>query len=378
MKTGETDQVIWDDELGGFGIRVKPSGVRSFIIQYRNRYNRSRRLTIGRYGIVTAAEARVRAKRLFAKVQEGIDPAQDVSDARHAPNFADLAERYLVEHAELKKRPKSVALDKSLLRLHVMPALGAMKVEAITRHEVSRLHHKMKNTPVVGNRALSLISKIMNLAEKWGLRPDGTNPCRHVEKYPERRMERFLTDDELARLGSTLLTAERAQTESPSVIAAIRLLILTGARVGEVLHLRWAEVDFERSFLRLDDSKTGAKVIHLGEAAVVVLRHLSNQPHSEWVIPGAIPNKPLVNLRKPWRRIRKIAELEGVRLHDLRHSFASVAAVGGLSLPMIGALLGHSQPATTARYAHLAANPVKQAADSVSNHIANALASNTT
>ena len=186
-------------------------------------------------------------------------------------------------------------------------------------------------------------------------------------------MERFLATEELARLGAVLSEAERTATELPSVIAAIRLLIFTGARLGEILSLQWRDVDFERACLRLPESKTGAKVIHLNAPAMEVLNGLAREEGNPWVIAGRLPGKPLVNLRRPWHRIREAAGLEDVRLHDLRHSFASVGVTSGLSLPMIGALLGHAQPATTARYAHLAADPLKQAADLIGDRIAAAM-----
>jgi integrase len=186
-------------------------------------------------------------------------------------------------------------------------------------------------------------------------------------------MERFLTGEEMARLGAVLVDAERTQTELPSVIAAIRLLVLTGARLGEVLSLQWRHVDFERRCLFLDDSKTGRKTIHLNAPALEVLSGIERREDLPYVIGGAMQGKPLVNLRKPWHRIRKAAGLGNLRLHDLRHSFASVGAAGGLSLPMIGALLGHTTPATTQRYAHLAADPLRQANDLIGQRIAAAM-----
>ena len=217
------------------------------------------------------------------------------------------------------------------------------------------------------------MSKMLNLAERWGLRPDGSNPCRHVEKYAERKIERFLSAEELARLGEALLEAERTQTELPSVVAAIRLLLLTGCRFSEIITLRWDEVDLERKCLRLRDSKTGAKTVHLSEPAIEVLQSVDREPGNPFVIVGAKPGSHLVNLRKPWCRIRASAGLDDVRIHDLRHSFASVAVAGGLSLPMIGALLGHSQPATTQRYAHLAGDPLRQATNLIGGRIATAM-----
>ena len=217
---------------------------------------------------------------------------------------------------------------------------------------------------------------MLNLAESWGIRPDGSNPCRHVERYREKRRERFLGNDELARLGQVLSDAEANDTEPPSAIAAVRLLILTGCRLQEVLGLRWDQVDFERRQIRFEESKTGQKTIALGAAALELLCGLPRLEGNPYVIPGKKDGAHFVGMPKVWQRIRKQAGLENVRLHDLRHSFASVGAGAGLSLPIIGKLLGHTQAATTQRYAHLAADPVRQAADRISGEIAAALEGN--
>jgi integrase len=230
----------------------------------------------------------------------------------------------------------------------------------------------MRERPTAANRVLALLSKMMNLAERWGLRPDGSNPCRHVERYRETKRERYLSEAELARLGAALAAAEQTGAEEPEVVAALRLLVFTGCRMGEILGLCWECVDFERRCLNLPDSKTGAKTVPLNVPALEVLAGLERR--SEYVIPGRDPRHALVNLSKPWDRIRVAAKLEGVRIHDLRHSFAAVAAGSGHSLLIIGGLLGHKQAQTTRRYAHLSDDPLRAASEAVGGRIAAALA----
>jgi integrase len=250
------------------------------------------------------------------------------------------------------------------------------KVVAVTRADIASLHHAMRATPGAANRVLSLLSKMFTLAEQWGLRPEGSNPVRHIQRYRERRFDRFLSAEELARLGEVLAEAERTQREYASVIAAIRLLIFTGARLSEILELRWQQVDFNHACLRLPDSKSGAKLVHLSPPALEVLYGIECHESNPYVIVGREPCSHLVNLRKPWSRIRARAGLPDVRIHDLRHSFASVGAALGLSLPIIGKMLGHNHASTTQRYAHLAADPVKDAVDKIGATIAVALRGN--
>jgi len=211
---------------------------------------------------------------------------------------------------------------------------------------------------------------MFNLAEVWGLRSDGSNPCLHVKKFPEEKRERFLSADEYAALGRTLAELETTGSEPASVIAAIRLLMLTGCRLGEIMPLKWAYVDWQAKAFRLPDSKTGPKVVLFGDAVAAVLRAIPKLPDNFWVITGTKEGARLTDLQPPWRRIRRRAKLDDVRLHDLRHSFASGALFLGEGLPMIGKLLGHTQVQTTARYAHLALDPVRNAAEKVSNFIA--------
>ena len=283
--------------------------------------------------------------------------------------MSELCERFMTEHAAVRNKAGTVYNYRWMIDRFIIPAVGAHKVPDITRADVDRLHRSLRHTPYQANRVRGLLSKIMNLAERWGMRPDGTNPTRHVEKYHEEKRERFLSADELARLGQILAAAERNRTEPASVIAAIRLLVLTGCRMSEILTLQWGWVNFERRCLELPDSKSGAKIIHLSAPALEILNGITRSDDNPHVIVGAKPGRHLVNLEKPWRRIRKRAGLEDLRIHDLRHSYASIAAGMGEGLHMIGKLLGHSQAATTHRYAHLAADPVKDANERIAGAI---------
>jgi integrase len=364
VQPGTKDVFVWDSELRGFGLRVKPTGARSYIVQYRNEHGRSKRVTIGGHGPLAPEEARRRALRVLADVSKGLDPAGDRAEARKAPTVADLASRYLDEYLPERGKARSIGESRRLAERHILPAIGRRKVADVSRTDVSKLHHDLRATPTQANRVHSLLRRLLNLAEKWGMRPDGTNPCRHVERYGETKRDRYLSGEELARLGEALAASERDATERPAVVAAIRLLTLTGCRLSEILTLQWAHVDFAGRCLRLHDSKTGSRIVHLNAPALEVLSGIARDG-SPWVIVGAKPGCHLVNLEKPWRRIRRKADMGDVRLHDLRHSFASVAVGLGEGLPMIGKLLGHTQTQTTARYAHLAADPLKAANERV-------------
>src|SRR5262245_54396525 len=283
----------------------------------------------------------------------------------------------MAEHVRPKLKASTAREYERTARLYIVPRLGRRPVGELKRQDIAKLHHELASTPYQANRTLALLSKLFVWAEKHGLRTDGSNPCRHVEKYREGRRERFLSQAELARLGDALREAEKDNSCSPWIIAAIRLLTFTGARRNEILTVRWEHVSEEHECLMLPDSKTGRKAIHLNAPALAVLQTIPRLEGNPYVICGEKAGRHLVNLEKPWRRIRKAAKLDDVRLHDLRHSFASVAASGGQSLVVIGKMLGHSQPATTARYAHLADDPVKAASDAVGRHIAAAMGDRT-
>lgn len=384
----EKDRVIlWDNSLSGFGVIAFRTGVKSYVIQYRQ-HGRSRRARIGLHGRLTADEARSEAKKLLGLTEGGHDPIATRNAAKKAPSFREASEDFMSLHVRPKRKPRTAVEYTTLLKKHILPALGPKRLKDIRRADISRLHASIsKEAPFAANRALSLVSSIWNWAARRDLVAAHENPASGIEKNPEQGRERYLTSEEFLRLGDVLREAETVglpfivdrtkptakharkadarRPIDPYAIAAIRLLIFTGARFREVLHMRWQEVDFGRSVVHLADSKTGRKPIILSAPALQLLDSLPRIEGNPFVFPGAKKDASRADLKKPWNAIRKAAGLEGVRLHDLRHTFASVGAGAALGLPVIGRLLGHSQPQTTARYAHLADDPLKRAADTI-------------
>ena len=329
-------------------------------------------MVLGHHGVTTPEQARTSAINVLARVRNGEDPAASRQSGGHVTTVAELAKRFDEEHIAVRLKPSSARSYRDHLRRHVLPAIGKLRAADVARADVAKLHHDLRHSRYQANRSLALMSKMFNLAEVWGLRPDGSNPCRHVKKYKEEKRERYLNSSELARLGETLRECEEDR-ESQSTVNLIRLLLLTGCRLNEILTLKWEHVDLENNALHLPDSKTGEKTVHIGPATSECLAGIERIDDNPWVIAGHLSSSHLVNPGKPWRRIRARAGLDDVRIHDLRHTFASVAVSSGEGLPMIGKLLGHTQVQTTARYAHLFNKPVKQAAGNISSSIAAAL-----
>jgi integrase len=390
----EAAYLVRDTEVKGFVLVVTPAGAKSYAIDYRAGSGRGapkRRLTIGKHGSPWTPEmARAEGKRLLAQVAAGRDPATTRQEERTALTFGELIDLYLSEGTSHKK-PSTLRADRGRIEHHLRPLLGKLRADRIGRTEIERMRNAVadgKTAEKVGNgekrrpgsiakggkgaaaQCVALVSSIYAFANGRGLCAD--NPARGVKKAAVRKVERFLSEAEIARLAETL-DADVRRSGNPYPAAAIKMLLLTGCRKGEIANLRWDHVDLERKCLRLPDSKTGAKVIYLNAPARALLQELPRMAGSPRVIPGMRADSAGPAIDKAWSRVREAAGIADVRLHDLRHSFASVGAAGGLSLPIIGALLGHKHATTTARYAHLSADPLRAANDAVGAKIAAAM-----
>lgn len=388
----DRDQFLWDSEVTGFGLKITPAGRKIYICQYRlggGRRGAVKRYTIGAHGSPwTVGDARGEAKRILGIVATGGDPAGEKQDARRAATIAELCDAYLNDGCATKKA-STIATDRGRIERHIKPLLGKKKAAAVTRADIRRflqdvatgrtaadVKTKRRGRAIVkggqgtATRTVGLLGGIFSYAVDRGIIRD--NPVRGVKRFPDRKGERFLSDAELAKLGIAIREFG-AEGANPQALAIIKLLIFTGARKGEIEGLQWNEVDLEAGLLRLSDSKTGQKAILLNPPALQVLSGVERPGKSPFVFPAGRGNGHFEGVVKVWRKVRARASLPDVRLHDLRHSFASVAVANGASLPVIGALLGHGNAATTARYAHLSNDPLRAANERVGRQLATAL-----
>lgn len=392
-----------DSELKGFVLRVTPAGAKSYCVEYRanggGRRAPKRLYTIGSVTAFTADRARNAARDLLARVRLGADPAADKTSIRNGATVDELHTAFMSEKIGPVRKPRTVKLYELYFRLHVLPAFGSKRAADITHDDIVRLHRRIGATArPTANRVLALISHLFSWAIDKKKIPAQDNPARGVELFPETSRERYLTAEELARLGDAIREAEttgipydvdeerptakhapkrenRVTKINPFAAAAIRLLLLTGARLREILDLTWSDVDIQRGLLFLPDSKTGKKTVILNAPAMMVLANLPRA--GEFVIAGQSAGlddeKSRSDLNRPWRAIAKRAGLVGVRIHDLRHTHASVGVGMDIGLPVIGKLLGHTNPDTTQRYAHLHEDPVRRAAERIGMNIAAAM-----
>ena len=403
LPLGSKRSYVFDADLPGFGVSVMPTGKRSFFVQYRTpggRRGQKRRVKIGCYGRLTVEEARTAAKRLLADVVQGADPAAVLKSKKTNPTMRELGADYL-EYVLDRRKPSTAREYRRMWERHILPEFGSMLVENVMPAMIGQLHRRMKRTPYLANRVLALLGSFFSYSERQGIRPRHSNPTLDIEPYREQSRERFLTPAEVKRLGAALAEAEKhglpaapnrkrqpatgpttkhrpkaigVQPANPFAIAAIRFLLLTGFREREALSLRWTEVDVARQVVVLADSKTGRSVRRIGAAATELLSQLPKIDGSPYVFPGSQRGRHLVEINRVWYAARFAAELDDVRLHDLRHSFASAVASAGGSLLMIRNLLGHKMASTTAKYAHLLADPVQATADATASGLAELLA----
>jgi integrase len=384
-KDSEQTYVIWDTEIVGFGLHVALSGRKTFVLRYRTTAGEQRKPVLGTYGSLTLVQARQIATEMLSQVRAGGDPSAARKEARRAITVAEACDQFMKEHAA-RKKPHTRSQYETIVRRYVKPTLGNRKVEGISHSDIARLVSSVgKDYPVMANRIRAMLSKLFTLAEKWGVRPANSNPVLHIDRYSERKRHRDLSEFELAKLAKALEEAEREAGIS-TAINAIRVLLFSGMRRNEVLELRWSEVDLDRFALRLGDSKTGQKTVQINSAACDVISSQERLVGVPYVFPSQQhPGAHLTEweLRKAWEKVREKAalgeredkELPAFRLHDLRHNFAAAGTAQNFSLQIVGALLGHRNPKTTARYAALQDSPARQAAETIGRKIAEAMKS---
>ena len=374
---GVKDTYIWDATVKGFALKVTPRGTKTYLFEYKDSSRKTRRVTIGHHGVLTADQARERAKTLAAEVELGGDTASHRTKRRAALTVSQLADSWLSDHVAARRKATTLHDYRGWVGRHIVPEIGSMRVSDVQVQDVEKIVRDLSNHPTTANRVLAVISSMFTFAIRRHLVRD--NPARGIEKNRERKRKRHLSAEELLRLGEVLLAAEE-RGDNQTGINAIRFLLFTGMRRGEVETFRWSFVDWHYSRVHLPDSKSGEKVLPIGQPAIELLtliresqKQTSTHDENGYVFPSAKANRHLVGLPKMWRKWRSEAGLEDVRIHDLRHSFASVGASSGTPLFVIGGILGHKSTATTDRYAHLQDEPARTAADSISTTIAAAL-----
>jgi len=384
---------VWDDKLAGFGVRISPTGAKTYVARYRaggGRAGQLRQMTLGRHGQLTADQARTAADRVISAATLGADPAADRIKARADLTVAALCDLYFAEGCTTKK-PSTLYTDKGRSKRHIVPLLGGKRVGSVTRADIERFladvaagktarteKTRARGKAVVrggrgtATRTVGLLGAIFTFAVSRGIRTE--NPVKGVKRFKDRKMERFLSASELGALGDAL-RAEDAAGGNAAAANVIRLLVVTGCRKNEIQRLQRAEVDVQLGCLRLMDSKSGQKVVPIGAAAMAILSKIP-KGKSEFVFPAqGDDTKPFQGVDKTWLAVRQAAGLPDVRLHDLRHTYASTGLLAGYSLSVLGKLLGHSDAATTQRYAHLGDSPMRIAADTIAAAIEDAMTS---
>jgi integrase len=370
------NRITYDSELAGFGLRVTAAGTKAFVLNYYRKIDgRERRLTIGGFPSWTTAAAREEAKRLRREIDGGADPVGEHQANRDAPTLAELSDRFIAEHLP-RKRPSTAADYRRRIEADIRPALGGLKVHAVTFADIDAMHRRIsvRGSKIAANRIVALASALFAFAIKLGWR-DPPNPCRGIEKNHESQRTRYLSEAELTRLLAVL-----DDCRDPAAANAVRLLLLTGARRGELLSARWADVDLNVGVWTKPSTSTKQKqphVVPLAKAAIEILTDMRAQAGdgAEWIFPASRGGGPRRDLGEVWDELRAAASILDVHLHDLRHTYASAVASSGTSLRIVGGLLGHSQPGTTQRYAHLVDSALREATEKAASVITRARSS---
>jgi integrase len=392
------NRIMYDAEVKGFGVRVTAAGTKAFILNYRVRRGlragTERRYTIGDVRDWSTVAARAEASRLKKLIDQGHDPVAEAEHERQAPTVAALCDRYLAEHVDIHNKPRTRDENRRMVEQIIKLKLGRLKIEAVDHEDVARLHRELKRTPRQANHVVAVLSKMFNLAEVWKdeggkkLRPLNSNPCRHIKRYPEIERNRYLSPDELERVGAALREMETEGAVRPEIAACIKFLALTGCRLSEAVGLTWNAIDIKKAEWTLPDAKAGARTVQLGAPALVLLSSLPRAADRVFVSAGETPKPVTANtIERAWigdkgqpeRRkkarpgIRDRAGIPDVRVHDLRHTIGTYAGAAGLNAFIVRDLLGHKTMAMTGRYVSRHIDPLRAAADAVAGQIAAAL-----
>lgn len=368
--------IVFDDSLPGFGVRIGATGAKSYVIRYRvggGRNGRQRRMVLAKCEMLSLESARNQARALLNDVRNGGDPIGQKMDFRNAPICKDLFGRFMDEHVIPRRAEKTSREYQLLIENHLVPAIGKLKVRDVDQTDIEALHRQLKPTPFLANRVVAVASKAFALAENWKLRDANSNPCRSIERYKEESRDRYFTVDEMGRIGSTLSDLEASGTgHNPGSILAIRLAALLGLRIGEVLSIEWENLDFETGTLTLPKTKTGRRVLKLPSAALAVL---TTAPKiSRFAIPGKNLEQPLnyKTVHKVWAKVRDLANVKNARIHDLRHTFATMAAASGAEAHVVRDLIGHKTMQMANLYVGRMNEPVFAAREKVAGQIGDA------
>jgi integrase len=363
----------WDADLTGFGVRVSGRGTRTYFVHSRLPNGRQVKVKIDRHGRITCEQARARAKALLGQVSAGQDPAAEKREARKAererkaaPTMADLCDRHLAEHVDVHNKARTQAEVRSIVERIIKPKLGSMRVADVDHEDVARLHRQMRETPRQANFVVAVLSKMFNLAERWKLRPQNSNPCKHLQRYRENARDRYASPDELQRIGAALRELESEDKVNPADTACLRLLALVGCRLSEAVGLDLADVDFRTGAWALPDAKAGKRVVMLGAPALALLAPLGTRGQ-------AFGDRTSNTVEHAWSRVRAKAGIPDLRLHDLRHTIGTIAGGAGTSAFLVRDLLGHKTLAVTGRYVSKDIAPLRAVADAVSAQVDAAL-----